>query len=60
MHIFGYLGGLYYEVMTQTSICNVKCDTNDSYTPKPILAKIDNPKRLKFVINGDKVQVMSP
>lgn len=41
-------------------IRNVKCDTSYSYIPKPILAKIGNPKRLKFVIHGDKVQVTSP
>ena len=36
---------------------NVKCDTSYSYIPKPILAKLGNPKRLRFVIQGDKIFV---
>ena len=38
-------------------IRNVKCDTSYSYIPKPILAKLGDPKRLRFVIQGNKVIV---
>ena len=36
---------------------NVRCDTSCTYVPKPILAKLGNPKRILFVIRGDKVLV---
>ena len=36
---------------------NVKCNTSYPYIPKPILAKLGNPKRLRFVIQGDKIFV---
>ena len=36
---------------------NVQRDTSYSYIPKPILAKLGDPKRLLFVIRGDKIIV---
>lgn len=36
---------------------NVKRCTSYSYIPKPILAKLGNPKGLKFVIQDDKILV---
>ena len=41
-------------------IYNVKRDTSYSYIPKPILAKLGNPKGLQFVIQGDKILVTRP
>lgn len=38
-------------------IRNVKRDTSYSYIPKPILAKLGNPKGLTFVIEDDKILV---
>ena len=39
---------------------NVQRGTGYSYIPKPILAKLGNPKGLKFVIRGDEILVTSP
>ena len=36
---------------------NVKRLTSYIYVPKPILTKLGNPKRLKFVIEGGKILV---
>ncbi len=36
---------------------NVKRCTSYNYIPKPILAKLGNPKGLKFVIQDDKILV---
>ena len=41
-------------------IHNVQRDTSYSYIPKPILAKLGNPKGLQFVIRGDKIIVTRP
>ena len=39
---------------------NVKRGTSYSYIPKPILARLDNPEGLRFVIQGDKILVTRP
>ena len=36
---------------------NVQRGTSYSYIPKPILAKLGNPKRLKFFIQDDNILV---
>ena len=36
---------------------NVQRGTSYSYIPKPILARLGNPKRLKFFIQDDKIHV---
>ena len=36
---------------------NVKRLTSYSYIPKPILTRLGNPKRLRFVIRGDEILV---
>ena len=38
---------------------NVQRCTSYSYIPKPILAKLGNPKRLKFIIQGDDILATS-
>lgn len=34
--------------------------TNTSCVPKPVLDKLGNPDRLRFIIRGDKIVVTSP
>ena len=39
---------------------NRQRDTSYSYIPKPILAKLGNPSRLKFIIRGEDIVVCKP
>ena len=41
-------------------IKNEKRLTNYSYMPKPILERLGNPNKLKFVISGDDIMVRRP
>lgn len=33
-------------------IPNVRCQTNYSYIPKPVLERLGNPQKLKFLFDG--------
>ena len=45
---------------TVSVIKNEKRLTNYSYIPKPILERLGNPAKLKFVISGDDIMVRRP
>ena len=45
---------------TVSVIKNEKCLTNYSYVPKPILERLGNPDKLKFVISGDDIMMRRP
>ena len=34
--------------------------SSSSYIPKPLLARLGNPNKLKFVIQGDKIVMSRP
>lgn len=36
---------------------NVRLNTSYSYIPKPVLAKLGNPKGIKFVFRGNDIMV---
>ncbi len=40
-------------------IPNVRCNTSYSYIPKPVLSRLGNPSRLKFVFDGKDIVVRS-
>lgn len=42
---------------TVSVIPNIKCRTNYSYIPKPVLNLLGGPQRLTFVIENGKVMV---